>query len=87
MLNVTGPETVSVRRVAEQFATIFGTEPQFTGNEAPTALLSNAAKAQRLFGYPRVALHQLIEWTAAWVQAGGSLLNKPTHFEARDGNF
>ncbi|MFN8494352.1 MAG: NAD-dependent epimerase/dehydratase family protein [Caldilineaceae bacterium] len=87
VLNVTGPETVSVRRIAEQFAAIFGTEPHFTGSEAPTALLSNAAKAQSLFGYPRIALHQLVEWTAAWVQAGGPLLNKPTHFEARDGKF
>lgn len=87
VLNVTGPETVSVRRVAEHFGTIFGVQPHFTGAEAPTALLSNAAKAQQLFGYPRVALQQLIEWTAAWVDQGGAMLNKPTHFEARDGRF
>ena len=87
VLNVTGPETVSVRRVAEHFGAIFGVQPHFTGTEAPTALLSNAAKAQQLFGYPRVALQQLIEWTAAWVNQGGAMLNKPTHFEARDGRF
>jgi hypothetical protein len=87
VLNVTGPETVSVRRLAEQFASLFGVEPLFTGEEAPTALLSNAAQAQRLFGYPRVGLQQLIAWTAAWVQAGGATLNKPTHFETRDGRF
>lgn len=87
VLNVTGPEMVSVRRVAERFGVLFGVEPHFTGSEAPTALLNNAAHAQRLFGYPRVALHQIIEWTAAWVQEGGNMLNKPTHFEARDGRF
>ena len=87
LLNVTGPETVSVRRVAERFGAIFGVQPQFTGSEAPTALLNNAAKAQRLFGYPRVTLDQLIEWTAAWVNQDGAMLNKPTHFEARDGRF
>lgn len=87
VLNVTGPETVSVRRVAERFGQIFGIEPHFTGSEAPTALLNNAAKAQRLFGYPRVALDQIIDWTAAWVKADGAMLNKPTHFEARDGRF
>lgn len=87
VLNVTGPETVSVRRVAEHFGAIFGVEPTFTGSEAPTALLNNAAKAQRLFGYPRVSLDQIIEWTGAWVQEGGTMLNKPTHFEARDGRF
>ena len=87
VLNVTGPETISVRRVAEHFGTIFGIQPHFTGTEAPTALLSNAAKAQQLFGYPRVAVQQLIEGTAAWVNQGGAMLNKPTHFEARDGRF
>lgn len=87
LLNVTGPETVSVRRVAERFGEIFGVQPIFAGSEAPTALLNNAAKAQQIFGYPRVSLHQLLDWTAAWVNAGGALLNKPTHFEARDGRF
>jgi nucleoside-diphosphate-sugar epimerase len=87
VLNVTGPETVSIRRVAERFGVIFGVPPHFTGNEAPTALLNNAAQAQRLFGYPRISLDQMIEWTAAWVNKGGAMLNKPTHFEARDGRF
>lgn len=87
VLNVTGPETVSVRRVAEHFGELFNAQPIFVGVEAPTALLSNATRAQHLFGYPRVTLAQLIEWTAAWVQGGGTMLNKPTHFEARDGRF
>ncbi len=87
VINVTGPELVSVRRVAERFAEYFGTQPNFVGSEASTALLSNAAKAQHLFGYPRISLDQLIDWTAAWVKAGGTTLNKPTHFEARDGRF
>ena len=50
-------------------------------------LLNNAAKAARLFGYPRVTLRQMIEWTAEWVKLGGKTLNKPTHFEVRDGKF
>jgi nucleoside-diphosphate-sugar epimerase len=85
--NITGPETVSIRRVAEQFAELFGVEAQMTGDEAPTALLSNAAQAQQLFGYPTVSLQQMIGWIADWVQRGGVGLNKPTHFEARDGKF
>jgi nucleoside-diphosphate-sugar epimerase len=87
VLNITGPETVSVRRVAEQFGLRFGVEPILVGEEAPTALLNNATQAHGLFGYPRVTLAQMIEWTAAWVEMGGSMLNKPTHFEARDGRF
>jgi hypothetical protein len=73
--------------VAEQFAALFGTEAKITGSEAPTALLSNAAQAQQLFGYPTVSLQQMIVWIADWVQRGGSALNKPTHFESRDGRF
>jgi nucleoside-diphosphate-sugar epimerase len=85
--NITGPETVSIRRVAEHFAQLFGVEAQITGSEASTALLSNAAQAQQLFGYPTVSLQQMILWIADWVQRGGVALNKPTHFEARDGRF
>jgi hypothetical protein len=29
----------------------------------------------------------LIAWTADWVARGGSSLDKPTHFESRDGRF
>ncbi len=85
--NVTGPETLSVRRVAEQFAGLFGVEAILTGSEAPTALLNNAGQAQALFGYPSVALDRLIGWTGDWVRRDGPTLDKPTHFETRDGNF
>ena len=87
VLNVTGPETVSVRRVAERFGRIFDVPVTFTGEESPLALLSHTAKSQRLFGYPRVTLDQMITWTAAWVQQGGPFLDKPTHFETRDGRY
>lgn len=87
ILNVTGPETVSIRRTAEKFGKIFGVSPIFVGDESSTALLSNAAASQRHFGYPSVALEQLLNWIAGWVADGGDSLNKPTHFEKRDGNF
>lgn len=87
VLNVTGPETVSIRRVAEQFGRRFGVEPIFSGGEAPNALLSNAAQAQQIFGYPTVSLAQMLDWIADWVRRGGETLNKPTHFETRDGRF
>lgn len=85
--NITGPEMVSIRRVAEQFAELFGKEAHFTGSEASTSLLSNSAQAQRLFGYPTVSLQQMILWIADWVAKDGVALNKPTHFETRDGRF
>jgi nucleoside-diphosphate-sugar epimerase len=87
VLNVTGPETVSIRRLAEQFGQIFDVPPIFEGEEAPTALLSNAARANHFFGYPTVSLNQMVAWVAGWVRQDGPTLNKPTHFETRDGQF
>jgi nucleoside-diphosphate-sugar epimerase len=87
ILNVTGPETLSVRHIATRFGEHFGTDPVFTGAESNSALLNNAARCFRLFGYPTVSVEEIIEWTARWIGMGGSTLNKPTHFEARDGKF
>ena len=87
VLNLTGPEIVSVRWLAERFGAIFGKTPILQGVESGQALLGNAAECHRLFGYPRVTLGQMIEWTANWIEIGGRSLSKPTHFEARDGKF
>jgi len=87
ILNVAGPETLSVRQLATDFGKLLGVEPSFAGSEAPTALLSNSGKCVRLFGYPGVPLGQVMEWTAGWVSAGLPLLGKPTGFQKRDGKF
>lgn len=86
-LNVTGPETVSVRWAAEQFARIFGTEATFSGVEGELALLSDASRCVRLFGYPRVGVLEAIERVAEWIGSGGETLGKPTHFEVTDGRY
>lgn len=87
LLNLTGPETVSVRWLAQQFGERLGTPPTFEGEEQGTALLNNASKSHQMFGYPRVALRQMIDWVAAWVREGGATLDKPTHFQERTGTF
>lgn len=87
VLNLTGPETISVRQVARQFAQAFGTDVEFTGTEAPTALLSNAGRCHGLFGYPDVPLDELVRMTADWIAADQPLLGKPTKFDVRDGQF
>jgi nucleoside-diphosphate-sugar epimerase len=87
VLNVTGPEALSVRAIANAFGEHFGVEPAFTGEEGETALLNNAAQCHRLFGYPEVTPSEIIDWTARWIGMGGATLAKPTHFEIRDGNF
>jgi nucleoside-diphosphate-sugar epimerase len=87
VLNITGPETLSVEQLAREFGRRFDIEPEFAGEPAPSALLSNSAHAHQLFGYPTVTAGELIDWVVSWVAGGGPLLNKPTHFQVRDGKF
>jgi hypothetical protein len=87
VLNLTGPEVLSVRRLCEAFGKLLGKEVAFSGSESPTALLGNSQTCHRLFGHPRVGVQQLVEWTADWVRRGGATLGRPTHFETRDGKF
>jgi nucleoside-diphosphate-sugar epimerase len=87
VLNLTGPETVSIRWLAEQFGALFGRAPVFSGDEGTDALLANAAACCGLFGYPRVTLPDMLAWTAQWLRQGGRSLAKPTHFETRDGQY
>ena len=86
-LNVTGPETVSVRALAHAFAERFGKRPRFAGTESATAWLSDSTAARRLFGAPRVPLSRMIDWTADWTLRDGASYDKPTRFEVRDGRF
>jgi len=87
ILNVTGPERISVREMAEWFGTVFERRPRFVGTEGPVALLSDSSRCLAVLGEPAVPLTLLCRWVAHWVQIGGALLNKPTHFEVTDGRF
>jgi nucleoside-diphosphate-sugar epimerase len=87
VLNVAGLPIVSVRDLAHRFGALFDREPVIVGNEESTAWLSNPAKAHDLFGPPQVTLDEAVEWTAAWLAAGGETLGKPTKFECRNGAF
>jgi nucleoside-diphosphate-sugar epimerase len=86
-INVTGPETFSVRDVAEAFGKLLGRKPRLTGTEAATGWISNAARMVAEFGPPRVKLATMIEWTADWLGRAMPTLDKPTHYEVRDGRY
>lgn len=86
-LNVTGPETASVRNTANIFGQLLGKTPCFVGTPSNTAYISNAGKMFHLFGYPSISLNTMIEWQAQWLKDGGRVLNKPTHFEERKGSY
>ncbi len=86
-MNVTGPETVSVRYAAREFGKLFGKEPIFTGEESDRCIILNADLCMETFGYPAVSLKKLIKWQAEWILSGGRSLGKPTHFEESGGKY
>jgi len=87
VLNVAGPEFLSVRKVAEGYGEIMGKKPIIQGTENPDALLSNGSLGYSLFGKPRTDSRQMMEMISDWVMRGGESIGKPTHFETRDGKF
>ncbi len=87
VLNLSGPELLSLRRLAEKFGERFGRAPVFAGKEQDKAWIVDTSLQQQMFGYPSVPLPRLIDWTGKWLTEGGRSLGKPTHFEVRDGTY
>lgn len=87
ILNATGPETVSVRRLAEWIGNRMDRPVTLEGAETDDALLSDSSRTHELYGYPTVGLRTMVDWVADWVAAGGRQLNKATKFQRRDGAY
>ncbi len=86
-LNVSGPETASVRALALTFGECFGRVPEFEGTEADECWLVDTGEATRLFGNPSVPLLTMVDWVAGWLLADGAAYDKPTEYASRDGAF
>jgi len=87
ILNLTAPETLSVREVATRLGELMDREATFNGTEAETSWLSNPQAALDEFGPLNVPLETMLQWTAHWTTHAGRSLGKPTHFEVRDGKY
>jgi len=85
--NLTGLARLSVRELAEQLGKLLGVVPAFVGRENKTALLSDSRRLCAILGEPPTPLESMLRWTAHWVKIGGRSLDKPTHFEVRDGKY
>jgi len=88
IINQTGPETINVSSMADQFAQLLD-KPLYYDADPPgqLAYLNDASHSHRLFGKPRVDLETVVKWTADWIRRGGRSLGKPTHFEVSSGAF
>ena len=87
IMNVTGPETLSIKYVAERLGKLLGKAPVFEGEVQSNAYINNSMRAMELFGYPSVCAETLIKWQAQYILDGGRVLDKPTHFEERKGSY
>jgi nucleoside-diphosphate-sugar epimerase len=87
VINIAGPEKLSLREVCQQFGQRMGKPVTFSGVEADTALLNNGTSTHTRYGPPRVSALQMIDWITDWIQRGGESLDKPTHFQNREGRF
>jgi nucleoside-diphosphate-sugar epimerase len=87
ILNVTGPEVLSVRDIAERFADRFDTDVEFRGETRETALLNDASECHDRYGEPKVSVDEVIDLIASWIEDERPTMDKPTKFHVRSGEF
>lgn len=88
ILNISGPETVSIVKAAEHMGKIMGKPVTYThSSSGEICYLNDSGKAFSLFGYPSISMNQMIQYQAEWIMNGGETLGKPTHFEVNTGKF
>ena len=87
VVNLAGPERLSVRQCAEYLEQLMDKTVTFTGTEAPDAFLSDGRLGHEKLGQITVDAQEMMRLIAEWQVRGGSTLGKPTHFQTRDGKF
>ena len=87
VLNVSGLKPVHVRDVAARMGELLTTSPIFEGTAPSTALILNCGRMAQTVGLPGTPLDRVMCWTADWLGRNGHTLDKPTHFNVRDGRF
>ena len=86
-LNISGAQHTSVRDLARAFGERFGRDARFRASEALTAWLVDTRQARLLLGEPRVTVATMVDWCADWLRRDMPTLDKPTHFDVRDGKY
>lgn len=87
ILNLTGPDMLSVRSMSEMLGRRLERTPRFAGSESDTALLGDARRLFDRLGKPEIPAERIADWVAHWIRIGGRSLDKPTGYESRSGRF
>lgn len=87
VINIGGPEILSVREIAQSYAESFGKQVRFVGRESTDALLNNATKSHEKYGLPAVSASEMMTWITDWIESGGVTYGKKTCYESRNGKF
>lgn len=85
--NLCIPEVFQVRQVAARLGELLDRPVRFHGKESATALLGNASRICAELGEPQIGMEMMLRWVTHWVKHDGRDLNRPTHFEVRDGKY
>lgn len=86
-LNVSSPESISIRWAAHELGRRLGKEPIFTGEEGNASLFLNCQKMVRLLGRPKLGILEMMDMVVDWMKNGGETIDAPTHFETTNGIF
>lgn len=86
-LNVSSPESFSIRWAAMELGRRLGREPVFTGQEGDASLFLNCQKMVRLLGRPQLGVLEMMDMVVDWIKNGGETIDAPTHFETTNGIF
>ncbi|MEE3233191.1 MAG: NAD(P)-dependent oxidoreductase [Candidatus Latescibacterota bacterium] len=87
IINLTGPEILSTRILAQQIGEILGIKPIFINLESKDALLGDASYLFNSMGKPYVSIDEIVRWVSGWISNDGRTLGKPTKYESRSGKF
>ena len=86
-LNVSSPESFSIRWAAKELGERLGKEPVFAGEEVGSSLFLNCQKMVHLLGRPQVGVLEMMDMVVEWIKNGGETIDAPTHFETTNGVF
>lgn len=82
ILNLTGPELLTVEAVVGEFAARLRRPTRFAAPPGETSHLANASRALSLFGMPAVTADQMVQWTATWLQNDMPARTRPSPLES-----